>query len=79
MAITVMIFPGLTGLAEMRRDQTSTYTVKLTGQRWSWTAEYPGGMQSDELVLPVNKRVKFDITAVQGDVLHSFWVPAFWA
>ncbi|MGE3857825.1 MAG: cytochrome c oxidase subunit II, partial [Dehalococcoidia bacterium] len=77
LAVTVMIYPGLTGLAEMRRDQTSDMTIKVTGQRWSWNAAYPQGFDSDELVLPVNKRVKFEVTAPDGDVLHSFWVPAF--
>lgn len=77
LAVTVMVSPGLTGLAEMRADRTSDMTIKMTGQRWSWTADYPGGITSDELVLPVNKRVKFEVTAPTGDVLHSFWVPAF--
>ena len=77
LAVTIMIYPGLTGLAEMRRDQTSDMTIKVTGQRWSWAAEYPQKFTSDELVLPINKRVKFEVTAPDGDVLHSFWVPAF--
>jgi len=77
LAVVVMIYPGLTGLAEMRRDQTHEMVVKVTGQRWAWSAEYPDGFTSAELVLPVNRRVKFDITAPDGDVLHSFWVPAF--
>jgi cytochrome c oxidase subunit 2 len=77
LAVTVMVSPGLTGLAEMRRDRTSDMTIKVTGQRWSWNAEYPQKFTSDELVLPVNKRVKFEVTAPDGDVLHSFWVPAF--
>ncbi len=29
----------------------------------------------DELVLPDETRIRFDVTAL--DVLHSFWVPAF--
>lgn len=77
LTVVVMIYPGLTGLAEMRHDRTHDLEVKLTGSRWVWAIEYPQGFQSDELVLPVNKRVKFDITAPAGDVLHSFWVPAF--
>lgn len=77
LALTVMVYPGLTGLAEMRRDRTFDMTVRMTGQRWSWNAEYEGGFISDELVLPVDRRVKFEVTAPAGDVLHSFWVPAF--
>jgi heme/copper-type cytochrome/quinol oxidase subunit 2 len=29
----------------------------------------------DELVLPVDTRIRFDVSAI--DVLHSLWVPAF--
>lgn len=77
LAVGVMIYPGLTGLAEMRRDRTFDMTVRVTGQRWAWNADYPQGFASTELVLPVDKRVKFEVTAPDGDVLHSFWVPAF--
>ena len=81
LCLLVMIYPGLTGLAAVRADQTHELEVKVQGQRWSWTVEYPQGVKvnspADDLVLPVNRRVKFDITAPAGDVLHSFWVPAF--
>ncbi len=77
LVLIVMIYPGLTGLAEIRRDTTFDYEVKMTGFRWAWTADYPQGFTATELVLPVNQRVKFSVTAPASDVLHSFWVPAF--
>ena len=77
LTVVVMIYPGLTGLAEMRADQSHDLEIKVTGMRWAWVVDYPQGFQATELVLPVDKRVKFDITAPAGDVLHSFWVPAF--
>jgi cytochrome c oxidase subunit 2 len=59
--------------------------VKVEGFQWSWrfTSEYNGKVvsvvgtpaQRPQLVLPVNKRVQFDL--VSQDVNHSFWVPAF--
>ncbi|MEU9885438.1 cytochrome c oxidase subunit II [Sphaerisporangium sp. NPDC051011] len=59
--------------------------VKVEGFQWSWrfTSEYNGKTVSvvgtpakkPELVLPVNKKVQFDL--VSPDVNHSFWVPAF--
>ena len=27
--------------------------------------------------MPEGRRIKFNVTAIEGDVLHSFWVPAF--
>lgn len=81
LAVVVMIFPGLTGLAELRRDQTADIEVNVTGQRWSWTVQYPAqGVTvtgASEIVLPRGERVQFNITAPVGDVLHSFWIPAF--
>jgi len=77
LAVVVMIYPGLTGLAELRSDRSYDLEVTVTGFRWAWVVEYPEGFASRELVLPVDERVKFNITAPAGDVLHSFWVPAF--
>ncbi|MCL6650066.1 MAG: hypothetical protein K6U89_17260 [Chloroflexi bacterium] len=50
--------------------------VRVEGARWLWKISYPQyGVTSRELVLPVGRRVRFDVTAT--DVLHSFWIPAF--
>lgn len=81
LAVVVMVYPGLTGLAELRRDQTADIEVNVTGQRWSWTVQYPAqGVTvsgASEIVLPRGERVQFNVTAPVGDVLHSFWIPAF--
>lgn len=77
LAVVVMIYPGLTGLAELRADQSYDMEVDVNGFRWAWTAQYPEGFTTNELVLPVDQRIKFNVTAPPGDVLHSFWVPAF--
>ena len=51
--------------------------VEVTGQQFTWTFRYPGegGVRSNELYLPVDRPVKFDVTS--RDVIHDFWVPAF--
>jgi cytochrome c oxidase subunit 2 len=77
LAVVVMIYPGLTGLAELRSDRSHDLELTVTGFRWAWVVQYPEGFASQELVLPVDQRVKFNVTAPAGDVLHSFWVPAF--
>lgn len=81
LAVVVMVYPGLTGLAELRRDQTADLQVNVTGQRWMWTVQYPAQdvtvSGASEIVLPRGERVQFNITAPVGDVLHSFWIPAF--
>lgn len=50
--------------------------VRVRASRWMWQFEYPQqGVTSRELVLPVGRRVRFEVTSV--DIVHSFWVPAF--
>jgi cytochrome c oxidase subunit 2 len=53
--------------------------VQVTGQQFAWHFAYPDAtgktVRTDDLVLPENRPVKFDITA--EDVIHSFFVPAF--
>jgi cytochrome c oxidase subunit 2 len=76
----MIVWPGLTGLAELRAHAESpTRNVKVTGARWSWTVEYPDtGVKitgKEPMVLPEGERIRFDVTAV--DVLHAFWIPAF--
>jgi cytochrome c oxidase subunit 2 len=45
--------------------------------QWTWLVAYPDqGIENQvELVLPVDRKVTFNITS--RDVVHSFWVPAF--
>ena len=82
LTVAVIIFPGLTGLAELREDQEGDLTINVNAFRWAWDVEYDDfDIQllsgRDELVLPVDQRVHFLITASPSDVLHSFWIPAF--
>jgi cytochrome c oxidase subunit II len=48
--------------------------VDVTGEQWAWTFKYPGngGIESDQLYLPVDRAVVFKVTS--DDVVHSFWV-----
>lgn len=76
LAIYVVINPGFVGLAEIRGEPNSDYVIELEAQQFSWTVTYPNGETAvDELVVPSDKRVRYDITS--KDVLHSFWIPAF--
>lgn len=76
LALTILVFPGFTGLAALGEDNSADLVVEVRAARWFWDITYPnGGTTSDELVVPVDKRVRFDVTST--DILHSFWVPAF--
>ncbi|MDQ7819676.1 MAG: cytochrome c oxidase subunit II [Armatimonadota bacterium] len=76
LAVYVIFNPGLRGLAELRADRHADLVVRVEGSRWVWRFVYPdAGVTSRELVLPVGRRVRFEVTA--ADVVHSFWIPAF--
>jgi cytochrome c oxidase subunit II len=54
-------------------DAKSALPVQVIGQQWAWTYRYPtyGGVETTELVLPVNRQIRFVVTSI--DVVHSFW------
>jgi cytochrome c oxidase subunit 2 len=73
------VFLLVWGLAEMQSTTASAaagnaLVVDVTGQQWVWTFSYPGegDVQSDQLYLPLNRPVVFDVTS--KDVIHSFWI-----
>ncbi len=47
--------------------------VQVIAQQWAFTYRYPqyGGMETTQLVLPVNQAVQFNVTSL--DVIHDFW------
>ena len=72
--------PGITTtsattLARMEQSWSpgSPLVLQAIGQQWAWTYRYPqfGGMETTELMLPVNTEVEFHVTSL--DVIHSFW------
>jgi cytochrome c oxidase subunit 2 len=88
LAIFVMIYPGLTGLAELQSDKRAygwgerdaELVIKATAFKWQWLFEYPDGTQvsiaaGKELVLPNETSIRFDVNSL--DVVHSLWIPAF--
>ncbi len=67
------------------------HTIDVVGQKWSWTFNYKEAENSavgqdvwesgtiensPTLYLPVNKPVRFNLSS--PDVIHSFWIPAFY-
>lgn len=74
--ILVIIF-GYIGVVDLNKitQQNEELVVKVTGFQWDWSFEYDGGVLSQELILPVDKRVHLELST--KDVLHAFWVPEF--
>ena len=107
--LVAIAIPSIRLLRHQYSPPKADLTVKVIGNQWFWTYEYPDHgvtfdsymlkeandktrkpnerartdadgpplLATDErLVIPAGKVVKFIITS--NDVIHAFWVPAFW-
>ncbi len=89
LAFTLFYNPGYTGLVYLRSNPNADLVVKVEAAQWHWHITYPQYdltiksrplsfdlmEENAVLALPVDRRVKFEITS--ADVIHSFWIPAF--
>lgn len=71
-----MFYVGWSSYLGLRTVPAGALEIAVTAQQYSWLFNYPDGKESEsELVVPVGKPVKLNITSV--DVLHGFSLPAF--
>ncbi len=57
---------------------TDALEIKVLAKQWNWTFQYDDGRtMMGEVVVPVNKPVKFVMTSNIKDVIHSFFLPNF--
>src|SRR5918997_4491036 len=75
--VTALAIYGWVVLDDIEAKEQNTMIVKVTGQQFAWSFEYPGEgkVKSNQLVLPKDRPVEFRVRT--KDVLHSFWVPEF--
>ena len=74
--IMIVFFWGFHDFMRMRVAPHDAKEIKVTGQRWFWSFDYPEGASAvNELVVPVNKPIKLLLSS--ADVIHSFFVPNF--
>lgn len=69
---------GETLYMKMVAPPDDAISIRVTGQKWFWTIEYPdtaGAVLTDELIVPANVPVRLTLTS--NDVIHSFFVPVF--
>ncbi|BAL99101.1 MULTISPECIES: cytochrome c oxidase subunit II [Caldilinea] len=69
--VIIFSFIGFQTLQEATRGGDEIQ-VEAVGFQWAWTFNYPNGVTSPEMVLPVNKPALITLRAT--DVIHSFWV-----
>ena len=107
--LVAIAIPSIRLLRAQYSPPPADLTVKVVGNQWYWTYQYPDNgdfeivsnmlkergevkpgerfrtdadgpplLAVDErLVIPAGKVVKFIVTS--NDVIHAFWVPAFWS
>lgn len=67
---------GISTVSAPLANPTSTdqpLEVQVIAQQWWFTYRYPsyGGIETAQLVLPVNQKIQFHVTSL--DVTHAFW------
>ncbi len=70
-----MFYFGWVGYVDSVNPPADSMVIKVTGQMWKWSFEYPDGFKTDTLYVPANVPVKLNLNSV--DVNHSFYIPAF--
>ena len=73
----IIFYYGYSSFRELRTMPENAFTVDVLGKRWSWTFTYPNGKRTTELYVPIGENIRLRLEAPSGDVLHSFFVPAF--
>jgi cytochrome c oxidase subunit II len=71
-----MFAVGWSSYTGLRTVPVGALEIEVTAQQFSWLFNYTEGKESEgELVVPVGKPIKLNITSI--DVLHGFYLPAF--
>lgn len=70
-----MFYLGWEGYLKETKIPAGAFPIKVSGQMWRWIFEYPNGVQTDTLYVPVNAPVVCTLHSL--DVNHSFYIPAF--
>lgn len=78
LAVSFVLTPGVTGLRAIWASESAEnpLEVEVVSRQWEWAFNYPelGIEEAGELVLPIDRTVRFTITS--EDVIHSFWIPS---
>jgi cytochrome c oxidase subunit II len=70
-----MFYAGWRGYLMETQIPENALPIRVTGQMWKWTFEYPNGVQTDTLYVPVGAPMKLILHSL--DVNHSLYIPAF--
>jgi cytochrome c oxidase subunit 2 len=81
--VVIMFWLGFKSFLEMRTMPANAYEINVLARRWSWSFTYPGGIQHNELHVPLDTPVRLVMRSGNPDdpddveVIHSLFIPAF--
>jgi len=69
--------PTVGTIFDLAEKPANALEVKVIAHQWWWEFQYPTEevVTANELHIPVGRPVYLEMTADDGDVIHSFWVP----
>lgn len=70
-----MFYLGWEGYLKTVDVPANAVPIHVTAKMWEWSFEYPNGVRTDTLYVPVNTPVKLVLRSL--DVNHSLYIPAF--
>ncbi len=70
-----MFYLGWAGYQKISTIPENAIPIKVTARMWSWSFEYPDGIKTDTLYVPINTSMKLILHSI--DVNHSLYIPAF--
>jgi cytochrome c oxidase subunit 2 len=73
--VVLIFFFGVRAFLDMTTAPANAYEIQVTGQKWSWSFQYPSGYVDESLHVPVDRPVRLVMSS--ADVIHSLYVPAF--
>ena len=73
--VIAMFGLGFAGYMDLRTPPGGAYEIRVSGQKWNWSFQYPNGYVDTNLHVPVDAPVK--LTMSSKDVIHSLFIPAF--
>jgi len=73
--VLTMFYYGYLGFNQIRNIPDDAFNIDVNARMWAWEFNYPNGVKSDTLYIPVDKPIKLSMTSM--DVNHSLYIPAF--
>ena len=73
--VAIVFVWGFRVFIKMNVPPPNAMEITVRAQKWSWLFEYPDGVRSTALHVPVNRPVLLKMSS--ADVIHSLYVPAF--